>query len=104
MNPWTYLGIAENKKMENLKFREFITEDNISSKGKYTKVQGLLCLNDVKEDDGGFFTVPGFSSQLEKWAEKNIEYGKRFVERGSDFVVVLKDDEMISKTQKITAR
>ena len=46
----------ESNKKQKTTFENFITEDNSNVLGKYVKVQGLLCLNDVKEDDGGFFT------------------------------------------------
>jgi len=33
------------------------------------KVQGVLCLTDTDEDQGGFQCVPGFHRQLEAWAK-----------------------------------
>ena len=33
------------------------------------RVQGVLCLTDTSEDQGGFQCVPGFHRQLEEWAE-----------------------------------
>jgi len=76
----------------------FITEHNGSKNIGIPKVQGLVALVDSRKDDGGFITVPGFTSYLPEWSKKTKKYN------GMHFVGVKKNQKFIEKAQKITMR
>jgi len=47
----------------------FIVENNDAVTATYRRVQGLIALDDAREEDGGFLTVPGFHRHLSEWAD-----------------------------------
>jgi len=119
LNPWFWTGegLTELEKQDyELEFQtqkkqaekswqhpqlaayRFITEHNGSKNTGLVKVQGLVALVDSRQDDGGFITVPGFTSYLSEWTKKTKKYS------GMHFVGVKKNQKFVEKAQKITMR
>lgn len=85
----------------------FITENNGARRdpGGIPKVQGLVCLVDAREQDGGFLTVPGFCHHLREWAGQPELAGFRDRQaRNLDFVYVPKGEPMLAQTQRVPVR
>lgn len=80
----------------------FSTENNerpISHFINSHKVQGLISLNDSREDTGGFICCPGFHQYLPKWIQSNPKtHSLHFVPVGTG------STEILSNMQKITMR
>ncbi|CAF1599993.1 unnamed protein product [Rotaria magnacalcarata] len=78
MNPWLYIDKEDNshqlETLSKLRYRsddDWITENNEPGCAKIGElhVQGLVNLADNREEDGGFWLVPGFHKYLTQWAD-----------------------------------
>jgi ectoine hydroxylase-related dioxygenase (phytanoyl-CoA dioxygenase family) len=108
MNPFKQLdGIFDDggdSDVEALDDVYFICERNSSYEGNL-KLQGLVALTDATEKDGGFLTVPGFSSNFEQWSKyhQNSEMGAK-MSKTSDFVFVPQEDPLINQARPVPVR
>eukprot|EP00003_Mantamonas_plastica_P032409 TRINITY_DN879_c0_g1_i1.p1 TRINITY_DN879_c0_g1~~TRINITY_DN879_c0_g1_i1.p1 ORF type:complete len:391 (+),score=114.56 TRINITY_DN879_c0_g1_i1:167-1339(+) len=115
LNPWYYhhaerdeevkaFEEGRNKFFGGFSPGSFLSEfnDAIEKQDKHV-LQGLIAITDAREEDGGFHTVSGFSSQLEKWTKINDQQFEQ-EKFNTTFVQVPKDDEMRRHVQRIPLR
>jgi hypothetical protein len=74
------------------------TENNDNYTDK-VKLQGLVAFLDAREEDGGFYCIPGFHKHIREWADARREYLN-----DSDFVTIPQNDEILQYAQKIPIR
>jgi len=117
LNPWkwTHVGWDEAKKEEEKALTTeqraeawkdphraatmLICENNDNSDFHgFDKVQGLVALEDSREDSGGFQTVPAFHLFLPQWSKQTPRYST------ADFVPCPPDDALVKHATRISMR
>ncbi|CAF1568674.1 unnamed protein product [Rotaria magnacalcarata] len=96
MNPWLYIDKEDNSEQLEVPGElnydsddDWITENNEPGCSKVGElhVQGLVNLADNREEDGGFWLVPGFHKYLTQWAD-NHRHLRRFYGHYDQFIMI----------------
>lgn len=111
LSPWTFKQSVMGFKNEGdyeFKFGDFQTGHKLTETEKDAlekefgppKIQGLIALQDAREEDGGFCTVPSFASEFFQWAlDHTTLYDTNY--KTANFVSVPKEDLMRQRLIKV---
>lgn len=100
MNPWNYIFDQDNsyqiEVLSSLRYEsddDWIDENNEVGCAMIGElhVQGLVNLADNREENGGFWLVPGFHKYLSRWTKENTEVKKKFG-RHDQFILFDRED------------